>query len=71
MAHAAYWADLFKTGKVLIIGPVSDPKGDWGMAVLEVATQAEAQQMADNDPSVKAGVNSVEVVPMRVFLRKQ
>lgn len=69
--HAAYWAELFKTGKVLLIGPVMDPKGAWGMAVLETATQDEAQQMGDNDPSVKAGINKIEISPMQVFLRKE
>ena len=69
--HAAYWAEIFKTGKVLIIGPVLDPKGVWGMAVLETNSLADAQQMADNDPSVKSGLNKVELSPMQVFLRKQ
>jgi uncharacterized protein YciI len=68
--HAAYWAEMFKTGKVLIIGPVLDPKGAWGMAVLETDSLADAQQMADNDPSVKSGLNKVELSPMSVFLRK-
>jgi uncharacterized protein YciI len=69
--HAAYWAEIFKTGKVLIIGPVLDPRGLWGMAVLETDSLADAQQMAGNDPSVKSGLNKVELSPMRVFLRKQ
>jgi uncharacterized protein YciI len=69
--HAAYWAELFKTGKVLIIGPISDPKGAWGMAVLETDLLADAQKMADNDPTVLGGLNKVEVSPMHVFLRKQ
>ena len=69
--HAAYWAEQFKTGKVLIIGPVLDAKGAWGMAVLQTASLADAQQMADNDPSVKSGLNKVELSPMQVFLRKQ
>ena len=69
--HAGYWAEMFKTGKVLIIGPVLDLKGEWGMAVLETDSLADAQQMADNDPSVKSGLNKAEVSPMSVFLRKQ
>jgi uncharacterized protein YciI len=70
MKHAAYWAEIFKTGKVLIIGPINDPKGAWGMAVLETDSLADAQQMASNDPTVIAGINKVEVSPMQVFLRK-
>jgi uncharacterized protein len=68
--HAAYWADLFKTGKVLILGPVDDPKGTFGFAVVE-CTQAEAQAMADGDPTVKSGMNKFDVMPMHVFLRKK
>jgi uncharacterized protein len=69
--HAKYWAEQFKTGKVLIIGPVLDTKGPFGMAVLQCDTEAEARAMAENDPSVKAGLNKVELSPMSVFLRKQ
>lgn len=69
--HADYWAEQFKMGAVLIIGPVLDPKGAWGMAVLETATEEEARALAMNDPSVKAGLNKVELSPMRVFLMKK
>jgi uncharacterized protein YciI len=69
--HADYWAGQFKNGTVLIIGPVLDPKGAWGMAVLETATEEEARTLAMNDPSVKAGLNKVELSPMRLFLMKK
>jgi uncharacterized protein YciI len=69
--HADYWKSQFATGCVLIIGPVLDPKGAWGMAVLETATEEEARTLAMNDPSVKAGLNRVELSPMRVFLMKK
>jgi uncharacterized protein YciI len=69
--HADYWAEQFKNGAVLIIGPVLDPKGAWGMAVLETTTEGEARTLAMNDPSVKAGLNKFELSPMRVFLMKK
>jgi uncharacterized protein YciI len=68
--HAAYWAEQFKTGKVLILGPVLDPKGAFGMLVVE-CTEAEARTMAEGDPTVKAGMNKIEVMPMHVFMRKK
>ena len=68
--HAAYWAELFKAGKVLILGPVFDPKGAFGMGVIEAATEAEAHAMANNDPTVKAGLNTIEILPMHVFVHK-
>ena len=43
-----------------------------GIALLTAwPSLADAQQMADNDPSVKSGLNKVELSPMSVFLRKQ
>ena len=69
--HADYWKAQFATGCVLIIGPVLDPKGVWGMAVLETSTEEEARTLAMNDPSVKAGLNKVELSPMQLFLMKK
>jgi uncharacterized protein YciI len=69
--HADYWAEQFKKGTVLIIGPVLDPKGAFGIAVLETATEEEARTLAMNDPSVKAGLNKVELSPMQLFLMKK
>jgi uncharacterized protein len=68
--HAAYWAEQFKTGKVLILGPVLDPKGAFGIFVVE-CSEAEARAMADGDPTVKVGLNKIEIAPMHVFLRKK
>ncbi len=69
LQHGAYWAEQFKTGKVLLLGPVDDPKGAFGFVVVE-CTQAEAQAMADGDPTVKSGMNKFDVMPMRVFLHR-
>ena len=68
--HADYWAEQFKHGTVLIIGPVLDPRGAFGMAVLETAKEEEARTLAMNDPTVKAGMNKVEISPMQVFRMK-
>lgn len=67
--HAAYWTEQFKTGKVLLLGPVMDPSGAFGVVVLE-CTEAEAHALADGDPTVKSGMNKVDVMPMRVFMHK-
>jgi uncharacterized protein YciI len=67
--HAAYWAEQFKTGKVLLLGPVMDPSGAFGVVVVE-CTEAEAHAMADGDPTVKSGMNKFDVMPMRVFMHK-
>jgi len=64
--HAGYFASLFSEGKVLLYGPVMSPAGAFGVAVLEVESEAQATEIAENDPSVVGGLNRFEVAPMRV-----
>ncbi len=64
--HAEYFAGLFAAGKVLLYGPVRSPAGAFGIAVLEVESEAQATEIAAHDPSVLGGLNRFEVDPMRV-----
>ena len=50
--HFADWLDLMKEGKVVVVGPVLDPKGTFGIAVLEVEDESIAQDIASNDPAI-------------------
>ena len=50
--HFAYWLGLITEGKVVVVGPVLDPKGTYGIAVLEVEDQAVAEDIAKNDPAI-------------------
>ncbi len=70
MAQVLYWNTQMKSGNVLLLGAVNGNTGIYGMAVVECATEAEARALAAADPSVKAGMNKVDVSPMRVLLRK-
>jgi len=56
-AHFAYWLSLLEQRKVVVVGPVLDPKGTYGIAVLEVEDEALAENLAENDPAItsKAG----------------
>ena len=64
--HSAYFQQQFDAGKVLVYGPVMAPGGAFGLAVLEVADEAEARQFGENDPSVRGGLNRWELYPMHV-----
>jgi uncharacterized protein len=64
--HIAYVRTFFESGQVLAFGPVLDPAGAFGVALLEVNDQAEAEQFAKNDPTIRAGLNTYALVPMRV-----
>ena len=55
--HSAYFQRQFEAGKLLLYGPVMAPDGAFGLAILEVGDEAEARQLGENDPSVRAGLN--------------
>ncbi len=63
--HAAYLKAEQEKGVAVLFGPVGDPRGAWGLAVLECADQAQARAVTDNDPVVKSGQGfSYDVYPM-------
>jgi uncharacterized protein YciI len=66
MEHVKYTQEKFAAGKVLIFGPVMAREGAFGMAVFEVADEAELREIAENDPSVLAGLNKFEWHPMKL-----
>jgi uncharacterized protein YciI len=53
--HFAYWSSLVAERKVIAYGPVMDPKGAYGIAVLEAADESQARAIADGDPAARAG----------------
>jgi uncharacterized protein len=64
--HKDYVAKAFEVGKVLAYGPVLDPSGAFGIALLEMEDLAEAESFARNDPSIVGGMNSFTLAPMVV-----
>lgn len=68
--HVRYMREQFDAGKVLIYGPVMASEGAFGMAVLEVTSEAEAREFVAGDPTQKAGLNRYEFNPMQVAAAK-
>jgi uncharacterized protein YciI len=52
--HFAYWADLAKKGRSLLYGPVADPSGMWGVAIIGVEDEGQAQGITAADPAMKS-----------------
>ncbi len=67
--HVAYWRDLMDKGKVLAFGPVIDPKGVYGLGIVEVDDEEEVTVFTTNDPAAK--INSYEVYPMMAVTPKK
>ena len=40
--HLAYWSSLMNKGKVLVFGPVLDPKSPYGLGIIEVDNEQPA-----------------------------
>ena len=66
MEHVQYIRKHFAEKRVLIFGPVLSSEGSFGMAVLEVADEAEARAFGENDPTILAGLNTFAIYPMRL-----
>ena len=64
--HSRYFQEHFAAGRLLLYGPVLATSGAFGLAVLEVDSEAEARQFGEGDPSVRAGLNRFELYPMKV-----
>ena len=64
--HFGYLKELTEQGKVLMAGPVFEFK--FGLIVLEVDSEGEAQEIMKAEPSVVQGVHTYEMSAMRVSL---
>ncbi|MGH2645291.1 MAG: YciI family protein, partial [Chitinophagaceae bacterium] len=55
--HSAYWRALMEKGKVVIFGPVLDPKGAYGLGIIAAENEEEVKAFIAGDPAV--GINLV------------
>lgn len=62
--HASYWQGLPERRVAVVFGPVADPAGSWGLAVVEAADEDEVRALGAADPAVGSGLARVEVLAM-------
>lgn len=65
--HVAYWAPYVNDGTVIVLGPVFDPKGGFGVAVVEAENEERINQLIAADPA--NGLNSYGIYPMRAVTK--
>jgi len=65
--HVQYWAPFVNDGTVIVLGPVADPKGGYGIAILGVSDESILSRLIENDPA--NGLCSYEVHPMRAVTK--
>ncbi len=65
LAHQDYWRPRVDAGEVIAMGPVADPSGLYGVAIVEAATLAQLQSWQAGDPAIRAKLGFVyENYPM-------
>lgn len=62
--HGAYWQRHLEAGRVLVFGPVVDPAGSWGLAVVVADDEDQALEMARADPAIVSGLCTFQVLAM-------
>jgi uncharacterized protein YciI len=70
--HGAYLKGYVDKGIVIVMGPVLDPAGPWGLAVAEADSENEIRAIIAKDPTTLSGLGfRWEVYPMlRAVVRK-
>src|SRR5260370_33949083 len=54
-AHREYWTPRVETGVVVAMGPVADPAGSYGVAIIQAVSLAALEAMQASDPAIAAG----------------
>ena len=67
LQHINYWKKYMQEGIMLILGPVLDPKGVYGLGIIAVDTEDQVNELLINDPASK--INNYEYYPMLASVR--
>ena len=62
--HVGHWKELAQKRTAVVFGPVLDPRGVWGVAIVDVADESEARDLVRADPVTKASLGRIEIYAM-------
>ena len=65
--HIAYWSPYLNDGTLIVFGPVMDPKGGFGIAVIAVDNEEQLSKIVTGDPANAIG--HYEIYPMRAVTK--
>jgi hypothetical protein len=68
LAHVQYWMPFIQDGTVIVLGPVADPIGGYGIAIIGVNDKSLLDRLVTDDPA--NGLCSYEIHPMRAVTRQ-
>ena len=67
--HVAYWSPYLDDGTMIVMGPVMDPNGGYGIGIIEVDSEEQLHRLLAKDPA--NGLNTYEVYPMRAVTKQR
>jgi len=62
--HAANWQGQTEQGTAIVFGPVADPAGAWGLAVVVAESEQDVRMLRLGDPAVTSQLAQFEVYGM-------
>jgi uncharacterized protein YciI len=63
--HFAYWSALSQRGTAIVYGPVADPSGTWGVAIIAVERDEDATAIKAADPAILGQIGlRYDIFPM-------
>ena len=71
--HGGYWQQHVAAGKVLVVGPVADPEGAFGIAVIIAEEGEDVDVLCKDDPAIKSGLGfryKLHVMPQHIVSPK-
>ena len=69
--HTQYWMELKDKTKIIVYGSVFVPKGIYGMVVIEVESNEEANFIAEHDPAVSSKICNYNLTPMLIGIAQK
>ncbi|MFW9998791.1 MAG: YciI family protein [Candidatus Hodarchaeota archaeon] len=67
--HYFYLKSLLKQKKLFLAGPTLISEDPFGLIIIEAKTLEEAEELLENDPSVKSGIQQIaDLRPIRLSL---
>ena len=69
--HTQYWMELKDKTEIIVYGSVFAPKGVYGMVVIEVESEEEADFIAEHDPAVSSKICNYDLIPMLIGIAQK
>ncbi len=70
-AHVLYWSSVLEEGRAVAFGPVADPRGGYGLGIIQLPDDMDPEKLGQEDPALKAGVGfRCEIHPMPMLMQR-